>query len=283
MAIQPGAGAISAMTNPDGSYEIDGVPPGRYYVYAHTLPPDADIKGPWNPDGSVFAASGPTNTLFYPGTTSLSKATSVPVTAGAIAGGVDIDLTTLTTLPIYDVAVYGYFNNGTVAIKPAYLNRLAGDAVVAAAGVGLGSNGQAPGLNAQFVGSSAIVTSGGVQPYQASGNTYIALDIGYFLFGPVGPQHLIITTPGFMHVLPSAVRLTEQNPPTIDSVTANPDGTLSIAGTNWMQGSAILFRRPSRDSFAPYSESPRPHIRSRDCERYGYPSAGNQHLSGPRS
>ncbi len=69
VAIREGVGAISALTNPDGTYEIDGVPPGQYYVYAHALPPDADIVGPWNPDGSVAAPSGPTNTLFYPGTT----------------------------------------------------------------------------------------------------------------------------------------------------------------------------------------------------------------------
>ena len=66
VAIRAGAGAVSALTNPDGTYEIDGVPPGQYYVYAHALPPDADIAGPWNSDGSVAAGSGPTNTLFYP-------------------------------------------------------------------------------------------------------------------------------------------------------------------------------------------------------------------------
>src|SRR3984957_7879626 len=41
VAIRAGSGAISALTNPDGTYEIDGVPPGEYLVYAHALPPDA--------------------------------------------------------------------------------------------------------------------------------------------------------------------------------------------------------------------------------------------------
>ncbi len=74
VAIREGMGAVSALTNPDGTYEIDGVPPGQYYVYAHALPPDADIVGPWNADGSVAAASGPTNTLFYPGTSDITRA-----------------------------------------------------------------------------------------------------------------------------------------------------------------------------------------------------------------
>jgi len=37
------------------------------------------------------------------------------------------------------------------------------------------------------------------------------------------------------------VHLTQQDPPTIQSVSANPDGTLTITGTNWMAGSAIYF------------------------------------------
>jgi len=241
VAIRAGVGAVSTLTNPDGTYEIDGVPPGQYYVYAHALPPDADIAGPWNSDGSVAPASGPTNALFYPATTDLTQATIVPVAAGQIAGNISIDLTALPTLPIYDVSVYGYYDNQTVAIKPAYLNMTAGNAEVAASGIGLGSNGQAPGLNATFVGDSAVVASGGVQPYQANGYTYIALNVGYTPFGSTGPQHLIITTPGFMHVLPSAVRLTQQNPPAIQSVSANGDGTLTVTGTNWTSGSAIYF------------------------------------------
>jgi uncharacterized protein (TIGR03437 family) len=241
VAIREGAGAISTLTNPDGTYEIDGVPPGQYYVYAHALPPDADITGPWNSDGSVAAASGPTNTLFYPGTANPVQAMAVPVTAGAISSGINISLTSLPALPIYDVAVYGYYANNTVTIKPAYLNILVGETTVAASGVGLGANGQAPGLNASFMGSSAIVDNGSVRPYQAAGNTYIAVDVGFTPFSSTGGQHLIFSTPTFIHVLPDAVRLTEQSPPAIQSVSANGDGTVTITGTSWMTGSAIYF------------------------------------------
>lgn len=242
VAIRAGTGAVSALTNPDGTYEIDGVPPGQYYVYAHALPPDADIAGPWNPDGSVAAATGPTNALFYPGTMNLEQATPISVLPGNTTAGIDIAVSTMASLPIYDVAVYGYFNNGTVAIKPAYIDMQApGTPVVAASGVGLGSNGQAPGLNVQFAGGSALVIGGGVQPYQANGYTYIALDIGYMLGADPGPEHLIFSTPGFMHVLPTAVRLTQMNPPTIQSASTNSDGTLTITGTNWTTGSTVYF------------------------------------------
>ena len=241
VAIRAGAGAISTLTNPDGTYEIDGVPPGQYYIYAHALPPDADIAGPWNSDGSVAAASGPTNTLFYPGTTDPQQAMAVPVTAGAVSGGVNISLTSLPTLPMYDISVYGYYANNTVAIKPAYLNILAGETAVAASGVGLGANGQAPGLSAKFMGSSAIVANDAVQPYQSGGYTYVAIDVGYTPFSSTGAQHLIFSTPSFVHVLPAAVRLTDQSPPAIQSVSPNADGTVTITGTSWMTGSAIYF------------------------------------------
>jgi uncharacterized protein (TIGR03437 family) len=241
VAIRAGMGAVSTLTNPDGTYEIDGVPPGQYYVYAHALPPDADIAGPWNSDGSLAPASSPTNTLFYPGTADPEQAMAVSVSAGAVQSGIDISLTSLPALPIYDVAVYGYYDNNTVAIKPAYLNILAGETAVAASGVGLGANGQAPGLTAKFMGSSAIVDNGAVVPYQASGNTYIAVDVGYTPFSSPGAQHLIFSTPAFIHVLPAAVRLTEQSPPAIQSVSTNGDGTVTITGTSWMAGSAIYF------------------------------------------
>ena len=241
VAIRAGAGAVSTLTNPDGTYEIDGIPQGQYFVYAHALPPDADIKGPWNPDGTVAAASGPTNSLFYPGTTNLQQAIPVYVTSGATRAGINIDLTSIPALPVYDVAVYGFYDQGAVAVKPAYLNIAAGQATVAASGLGTGWNGPNSAVNAIFIGSSAIVATGGVQPYQSGGYTYLALNTVYTPFSSTGPQHVIFTTNGFMHVLPSAVRLTQQDPPSIQSVSANPDGSLTMTGTNWSNGTAIYF------------------------------------------
>ena len=62
---------VSALTNPDGTYEIDGVPPGQYLLYVHPLPPDADIRNPQDANGQAFAASKPFETLFYLGTRDL--------------------------------------------------------------------------------------------------------------------------------------------------------------------------------------------------------------------
>jgi uncharacterized protein (TIGR03437 family) len=173
--------------------------------------------------------------------TDLISAQLVKVTGSGLTSGIDIALSKLPALPVYDVSVYSYFNNNTVAIKPGYLNLTAGKATVVASGAGLGANGQAPGLSAAFLGDATTVADNGVRPYQASGYTYIALDLNLLPLGSNGPEHLLLNTPGFLHVLPSAVRITDSDPPTIDSLTDNGDGTLTVTGANWSSGSAIYF------------------------------------------
>ncbi|MDE3199198.1 MAG: matrixin family metalloprotease, partial [Acidobacteriota bacterium] len=166
LPVRPGWGAISAMTNPDGTYQIQGVPPGQYFVYAHTLPPDANILGPWNPDGSVVPASGPTSALFYPGTTDPTAASPVAVQAGKIQSGVDISLPARSSVEIYDVQIFGYFNynNSYYAVYPANLDILAAPAyALNAQGPGLGADG----LKVQIVGGESYTY--GVSPPAANG------------------------------------------------------------------------------------------------------------------
>ena len=75
--------AVSALTNPDGSYTINGLPANNYLLYVHPLPPDA-VPGngeglllPENQNGAnVTQPSGAFQTVFYPGTLSPSAATS---------------------------------------------------------------------------------------------------------------------------------------------------------------------------------------------------------------
>ncbi len=175
VAIRGGSGAVSGVTNPDGTYRIDGIPPGQYFVYVHTMPPDANIYGPWNADGSVAVPSGPVNSLFYPGTSSFAQAASVGVQAGQIATGININTSARSAVSVYDGGVYSYFNNNTIAVKPADINMMSGPATVVASATGLGSNGQAPGLNVGILGGSLAVQPNGIQPYQANGYTYVAL------------------------------------------------------------------------------------------------------------
>ena len=239
VAIHAGWGAVSALTNPDGTFQIKGVPQGQYFVYAHTLPPDANILGPWNPDGSVAAASGPTTAAFYaPGSGSPAP---ISVQSGQTLPGINISLASRSSVELYDVQVFGYFSykNTSYAVYPAYLDMQANYAAVNAQGPGLGSNGQAPGLGVSILGNNAYIY--GSSTAQANGSTYVTLDVAYTLGASGGPQHLIFTTPDYMYVAPGGINLTNAPPPTVTAAAQNGDGTVTVTGANWASDSLVYF------------------------------------------
>jgi uncharacterized protein (TIGR03437 family) len=239
VAIHAGWGAVSALTNPDGTFQIKGVPQGQYFIYAHTLPPDANILGPWNADGSVAAWSGPTTAAFY--TAGSGSPAPVSVQSGQTLPGINISLASRSSVELYDVQVFGYFNyqNTSYAVYPAYLDMQANYAAVNAQGPGLGSNGQAPGLGVSILGNNAYIY--GSSTAQANGSTYVTLDVAYTLGASGGPQHLIFTTPDYMYVAPGAINLTNALPPTVNAATQNGDGTATVTGANWASDSLIYF------------------------------------------
>ena len=80
----PGA-AVSSLTNPDGTYRIDGIPAGNYLLYVHPLPPDAvpadgtGLRPPQDQNGGPFLPNGVFGTVFYPNTTDPQQATTLDV------------------------------------------------------------------------------------------------------------------------------------------------------------------------------------------------------------
>jgi hypothetical protein len=244
VAIPTVGDAVSAVTNPDGTYRIDGIPPGSYYVYVHTMPPDADIFGPWNADGSVAAPSGPVNTLFWSPSNSTGTPNLVPTAVVSVQKGVVTPLINIATssnadVSIYDGQIYGYFNNSQNGITPADVNMLAAPSVVLAASVVTASNGLAPGLGVQPIGSSIAIDN--VYPYTANGFTYYGVQIGFDLGAQTGWQHVIFNTPNYTYVLPAAINLTRSAPPTVTAASGNGDGTVTVTGTNWAPGTLLYF------------------------------------------
>ena len=87
VALRATGGAVSALTNPDGTYQIAGIPPGQYLLYVHPLPPTANIVFPVDPDGNTIGPSQPFKTVFYPNTANPLQAVPIPVTAGVNVDG----------------------------------------------------------------------------------------------------------------------------------------------------------------------------------------------------
>lgn len=239
VAIRDGRDALSAVTNADGTYEIDGVPPGSYYVYVHTMPPDADIFGPWNSDGSVAAASAPVQTLFYPGTPTLVATNTVKVQAGVVTPSINIQTSSSPDVPIYDGQIYSYFGTSQTGVTPADISMSGTPTPVVAASLVTGSNGLAPGLAAQPVGSNIAIDQ--VYSYVAGGFTYYGMQLAFEIGTQPGNQHIVFTTPNYTYVLPAAINVTQNPPPTVTAATANGDGTVTVTGTVFAPDTQIYF------------------------------------------
>jgi Matrixin len=262
VAISPSNAAISTLTNPDGTYQIRGIPPGQYFVYVHPLPPPAygesypdniwpplDVtKDPSGvqllPNYTAFAAQ------FYGilngpgGTRQWQQAQSFRVDPGYNMTGVDFNVSPRSAQSIYSVRMYGYTQAG-IYVSPAPVALGTTTPIpLAATGAGLLQNGSvAPGLSINTLGSVAQI--GDLQPYPPP-YQYIAMYVQGTAFGVgPGPKHLLFSTANDVYLLPSAFTAVQNPPPFISSLTPVLDGNgaraVLVAGTSLTADTRILF------------------------------------------
>ena len=109
VAMSPTGAAVSSLTNPDGTYRIDGIPAGNYLLYVHPLPPDAvpadgtGLRLPQDQNGVQFLPNGVFGTVFYPNTLDPSQATLFTVTAGSTISAQNFTVQPRTSVPAYDL------------------------------------------------------------------------------------------------------------------------------------------------------------------------------------
>jgi len=242
---------VSTLTNPDGTYEIDGIPPGQYLLYVHPLPPDADVTLPEDANGNPIAAGATFGTVFFTaggaGTLDPTQATAIAVQAGSPVTGENCTVTPRAAVPIYDVVTFGYFDavnqtysyNGSIAATPAFINATQS----ATNGIGTvtvqSANGNTP------VPQSAMLLGGigaSQQPVACCTPPAVALYFNMPAAGAAaGPQHLVLNFGNDIYVLPNAVVVVNNNPPAVGAVTANADGSATITGSNLASSSLIFF------------------------------------------
>ena len=243
--------AVSALTNPDGTYQIDGLAEGPYYVYAHALPPSvqsdlgpSEIVLPIDPDGKPFPAGDPFDTQFYPGTQNPRQAGVVAVRAGQKSAAINFSVQAHAAPGLYGVSTYSF--PGPIAVKPAYLKlNQPSRPVFVASGTGLmDGEGLAPGLNVAVLGASLAIAPDGVFPYPYSPD-FVQVVFQFSPFSGLGPRHLVFSTPNDTYVLPAALTLVANRPPSIASVTdgtdANGNHIVTITGSDLSAGTRILF------------------------------------------
>jgi len=250
VALSPNGTAVSALTNPDGSYEIDGVPPGQYYIYAGPLPPQQ--QGESYPDnivpsqdlqGDQFPANTGFDTEFYPGTRDITQAATATVYAGATVPKVNFNLQSRSGPAIvYAQAAANSYYGGEVYSPSLY----PGNWSLAIAGPGITtSSGLAPGLKVQTIGQAAVLPNS-LYYYSAGGDGVLTVNVPQ-IQTPTAVA-LLFTLPNDMYVLPYAFFVVPDLPPWITGVNATTDflgnTTVKVSGSNLSGASIYLDGSP---------------------------------------
>jgi hypothetical protein len=245
--------AISTLSNPDGSYRIDGIPPGGYYVYTQPLPPaqqdegsPAAIDAPSDSHGGTFAAFTGFAGQFFPHTRDWQQASTASVKAGASVADVNFDVEQRNGPTIYDMNILGYLGppgNPAYVHMPSFVPGYRGWIVFDAPGTLLpNSTLLRPGLSLSAIGPSARF-----EPQ------YLSYFVGPYLKTIVDtstvtqptPVALAITTSDDLYVLPAAFTVVPTGGPTITSVSGSTDALgnalVTLKGDNLGLDTRVLF------------------------------------------
>lgn len=246
VAVVSGRTAVSALTGPDGSYRLEGLLPGSYFLYVHPLPPSiagepqpVNLVLPETPAGRVLP--GPAfQAVFYPNTASPSS--TVTVQAGRTLEGIDFRVSPIPRLALHSVQTYSFFNRN--AIKPATLQMNSDWRSIVF--TGFGANALSPGLSVSILNAPESIVPGSLRDYSPG---YLQADVRLSPFSGEGPRHLLFQLQGETYLLPSGLRIARRNPPSIDSVKPQADGWLLVEGSNldaetavWVDGAAAPTR-----------------------------------------
>ncbi len=236
---------VSTLTLPDGTYQLQGLPPGYYYIYVHPLPPP--VYGEVSPANVVFPLDengdpvppGPNFALQFYG----SSTNVVNLHEGDVLDNVNFEVTPRDSEPVHSVQTYSFYSREP--IKGGFFNRTVGYGFLLATGAGLMNNGHVTdGLKLRVLNGGDSVLDYTVGPYPPAPDFLQTYILPYPLGGN-GGRHLMISVPGDSYVLPDAFRLVSNQPPVVTSVTLDPPGegqpTATVTGTNLNASTRILF------------------------------------------
>jgi hypothetical protein len=245
--------AIGTLTNPDGNYRIDGIPPGDYYVYTQPLPPaqqdeaaPAAIYPPADPKGNSISAFTGFAGQFFPHTRDWQQAATSTVTAGTTVGDVNFDVEQRTGPSVYDMSLLGYLGPAgkeAYVHMPSLVSGYRGWLVFDAPGTVLpNSTLLKPGLSLGAIGPDARLEPEFLG-YFVAGYLYIVVDAN--TVSQPTPVAVAVRTPGDLYVLPAAFTVVPTAGPAISSVSGSTDAlghaTATLAGDNLAPDTRVLF------------------------------------------
>ncbi|MBX9599886.1 MAG: matrixin family metalloprotease [Bryobacteraceae bacterium] len=243
VAITPAGLAYSTLSNPDGTYRIEGLPPGNYLIYTHPVPPAAfgevtpgNIVLPRDDRQEPFRFGQNFSAQFFPNTREWRQAAAVSVNAGQTVDLINFPVRQRATPAIHGVQSYGFLNRVAVKSPPA---RTEAQTTLYFTGNGLMANNQvAPGLRVEAIGDDVQAAANSVRVY-VTNPPYIQAD---FAAGATtdGYRHLLFQLGDDMYVLPAAFFLVSRAAPVVSSVRMDQE-TVTITGSGFTTESRVIF------------------------------------------
>ncbi|MEJ7605394.1 MAG: carboxypeptidase-like regulatory domain-containing protein [Bryobacteraceae bacterium] len=178
VAISPNGAAVSTLTNPDGTYRIDGLSPRTYLVYVHPLPPpirgqttNGGIVYPRDADGRFVGPGNPFETVFYPNVKSPQAAVPLSVGIGSLTENINFAVRARSGYGIHTVETYSF--PADTVVKPAYIGASTPRPFLVVTGTGLMQSGApAPGLGVTVLGGSSLP----IRPYESAPAAFLQVD-----------------------------------------------------------------------------------------------------------
>lgn len=243
VAFTPVGDAVSALTGPDGSYKIEGLAPGSYFLYAQPLPPSlagepqpVNLDLPVGPEGRIQPGD-PFNLTFYPGTA--NPDIPIEVRKGQTNEEITFWVASRERVTVHSVQTYRFF--GQQAVKPAFFHQGAYGASMVLFGYGLSTQtGPVGSLTASILRAPETLLAPGPFAY-APAPSYLQMNFQVPEDAPPGPRHLLFRVNGESHVAPSAYRVAKRMPPALEEITGNEDGTVTLAGSNLATSTGVRF------------------------------------------
>jgi hypothetical protein len=225
-----GTAIASAMSQPDGTYQIAFLPPGAYRLYADPMdgPITEDAMG-GTPDSFYFQLNTSFSTTYLGGVADLNHAATIQVFAGTNTGGANIGVLVPSSLNLTEPATYALHipvgSQGTLTVGGSSLTP--GDSFsISGAGITLGTP-----VYAGNIASDA----------PTSAHIPITIDAT----AAVGPKNLSVTRNGASSVLTGGVVLVHPVPSNIRVAPTTglaAGGTeVSITGGNFRDGALVYF------------------------------------------
>lgn len=240
--------SVSTLTNPDGTYTIQGVPPGPYMIYAHPVPPA--VGGELTP-GNIILPRDPANNgippnnlfdlQFFPGSRDPNGAQTLNVQAGQTLSGINFSVNQRNTPPtLFYPTTFSFLDQ--VRIRPAFVTPQITNSLFVATGYGfVTSDSQpVPGLRSSIIGGSPAINR-----TRGWTNQYLIFDLALAGFLSDGERHLFLDNGTETAVQPGAIQVASRRAPVVSNVNWTGDGPTGnryavITGENFDANSRVF-------------------------------------------